>query len=77
MITKEILEAEICISSDGEICLAMIEPKADLPDMLIMRVMDEITENQEIGIPSLRDDETEVEYLLIQTDNIYTLTRVI
>lgn len=77
MITREILEAEICISNDGEICFAIIAPKEDLPDMLIMRVMDEITENQEIGIPSLRDDETEVEYLLIQTDNIYTLTKVI
>lgn len=77
MITKEILEAEICISDDGEMCFAIIAPKEDLSDRMIMRLMDEIIENQEIGIPSLRDDETEVEYLLIQTDNIYTLTKVI
>lgn len=76
MIFKEILEAEICIGDDGETCFSIIQPKEDLSDMMIMRLMDEIIENEEIGIPSLGDDETEVEYLLIQTDNIYTLTKM-
>lgn len=71
MIFKDILEAEIFTADDEETVFALISPKEDLSEQMIMRIMDEIIENQKFGITSLAENETEIEYFLVQIDDMW------